>query len=59
MKACQSCRYVVQNEKTCPKCGGELSDKFSGLIIILDPEHSEVAKLASLNAIGTYAVKVK
>ncbi len=59
MKACKNCRFIVQVEKICPKCQGELSEKFSGTIIVLDPEKSEIAKLAELNTIGSYAVKVK
>jgi len=60
MKACKNCRLIVYgNEKTCPKCGGELSERFSGLIIVLDPEHSDIAKAASINVLGAYAIKVK
>jgi DNA-directed RNA polymerase subunit E" len=60
MTACKQCRYIVSTkEKICPKCGGELSDKYSGMVIILDPEHSEIAKIVELNAVGAYAIKVK
>jgi DNA-directed RNA polymerase subunit E" len=60
MSACRQCHYIIHTkEKVCPKCQGELSDKFSGMIIILDPERSEVAKLIGINAMGAYAVKVK
>jgi DNA-directed RNA polymerase subunit E" len=60
MTACKECRYIVQTkEKVCPKCQGELSDKFSGMVIILDPERSEVAKLINVNVVGSYAVRVK
>lgn len=60
MKACKNCRLVVYtSDKTCPKCGGELSEKVSGLIIVMEPERSEIAKLAELNAVGTYAIKVR
>ena len=59
MKACKNCRYIVQTEKVCPKCNGELSEKFSGMILVLDPERSEIAKLAELATVGSYAVKVK
>ncbi len=60
MKACKDCRMVVYgNEKKCPKCGGELSERISGMIIVMEPERSEIAKLASINALGTYAIKVK
>lgn len=59
MKACRNCRYIVSAEKQCPKCQGDLSEKFSGMVIILDPEKSEVAKVAEINTVGSYAVKVK
>ncbi|MFH0884226.1 MAG: transcription elongation factor subunit Spt4 [Candidatus Micrarchaeota archaeon] len=60
MSACKECRYIIQNkEKVCPKCQGELSEKFSGLVIILDPERSEIGKLIGVNVVGSYAVRVK
>lgn len=59
MKACRNCRMISYVEKVCPKCSGELSEKFSGIIIVLDPERSEVAKISGINALGTYAMKVK
>lgn len=60
MRACKNCRYIIYgNDKACPKCQGELSEKFSGMIIILEPERSEVAKIAELNAVGSYAIRVK
>ena len=60
MKACKQCRYIVYTEKICPKCNSkDLSDKFSGMVIILDAERSEVAKMSSLTTPGNYAVKIK
>ncbi len=60
MTACKQCRYIISTkEKVCPKCGGELSDKYSGMVIILDPVKSEIAKIVEINAAGAYAVKVK
>ncbi len=60
MGACKNCRYIIYtNDKTCPKCGGELSEKFSGMVIVLDPERSEIAKVVEVNAVGSYAIKVK
>lgn len=60
MRACKSCRFIVHsNDKTCPKCQGELSEKFSGMVIVIDPEKSEVAKVVGVNAVGSYAIKVK
>ncbi|MBU0532972.1 DNA-directed RNA polymerase subunit E'' [Candidatus Micrarchaeota archaeon] len=60
MSACKNCRYIVQGkEKICPKCQGELSEKFSGMVMILDPERSEVAKVVEINLKGRYAIRVK
>ncbi len=61
MRACKSCRYITyQGDKTCPKCSGtELTEKFSGMVLVLDPEKSEIAKLVALNAPGTYAIRLK
>ncbi len=60
MRACKNCRYIIYtNDKACPKCGGELSEKFSGMVIVLDPERSEIAKVVEVNAVGSYAIKVK
>lgn len=59
MKACKNCHYIVHTEKTCPKCNGELAERFSGLIYVLDPERSEIAKIAGIATIGGYAIYVK
>ncbi|MDD5340388.1 MAG: DNA-directed RNA polymerase subunit E'' [Candidatus ainarchaeum sp.] len=60
MRACKNCRYIIYTDyKACPKCGGELSEKFSGMVIVLDPERSEIAKVVEVNAVGSYAIKVK
>lgn len=60
MSACKTCRYIVHTkEKVCPKCQGELSEKYSGMLVILDAERSEVAKIVGITLVGSYAVKVK
>lgn len=60
MRACRNCRYIVNEEKTCPKCQGtDLTEKYTGEILVLDPEKSEIAKVAGLNAPGKFAVRVK
>ncbi|MFH1785282.1 MAG: transcription elongation factor subunit Spt4 [Candidatus Micrarchaeota archaeon] len=60
MSACKQCRYIVHTkDKTCPKCQGELSEKYSGMIVVIDAERSEVAKVIGINVVGSYAVKVK
>ncbi|MBI5046924.1 DNA-directed RNA polymerase subunit E'' [Candidatus Micrarchaeota archaeon] len=60
MRACKQCRYIVySSDKSCPKCQGELTDRFSGMVIILDPERSEIAKVVEINSVGSYAIKLK
>jgi RNA polymerase subunit RPABC4/transcription elongation factor Spt4 len=36
-----------------------MSERFSGMIIVLDPERSEIAKIAEINSVGSYAIVVK
>jgi DNA-directed RNA polymerase subunit E" len=60
MRACRNCRYITYgNEKACPQCQGELTEKFSGMVVVLDHERSEVAKVVKLTAPGTYAIRIK
>ena len=59
MKACPVCKAVFDDVKVCDKCNVDLSDKFSGLVVILDPEKSEVSKLIEKNLEGKFAIKVK
>lgn len=60
MKACRDCHLIVEGkESVCPRCGGDLSERFSGMVIIIDPEKSAVAKMINVNTPGKYAIKVK
>ncbi|VVB98073.1 Transcription elongation factor Spt4 [uncultured archaeon] len=60
MRACRNCRMILNEDKTCPNCQGtDLTEKFSGQIIILDAERSEVAKVAELKGPGKFAIRVK
>ena len=60
MKACTKCKLIVENENRCPNCGSEdLSEKFSGLVIILSPEKSEIAKMMNIFLPGRYAIRVE
>ncbi len=60
MRACRNCRMIISEEKTCPKCQGrDFTEKYTGEIIILDPEKSEIAKLVGINSLGKFAVRVK
>lgn len=56
--ACRKCKMLT-NEKACPNDGStELSKEWSGLIIIINPERSQVAKTLGIEKPGRYALKV-
>jgi len=49
----------LTNEKVCPNCGStEFSNEWSGLIIVLNPAKSQVAKTLAITKPGRYALKV-
>ncbi|ADG13720.1 transcription elongation factor subunit Spt4 [Methanocaldococcus infernus] len=58
MRACIKCKYLTE-EKECPICKSPTSEKWIGLLIILDPEKSEIAKLLGIKVKGKYAISVK
>lgn len=56
--ACRKCRTLT-TEKACPNDGStELSNEWSGLIIIINPAKSQVAKTLGIVKPGRYALKV-
>lgn len=61
LKACMSCRALVEREvEVCPYCGSkEFTEEWSGVIITIDPENSELAKALSITGKGRYAVKLE
>ena len=57
--ACRECRALTTGKK-CPVCGStNLTENWSGVVIILDPENSEVAKMMGVAKPGRYAVEVR
>lgn len=45
---------------TCPVCKtSELTDKWGGLLLIIEPEKSELAAKAAIKVPGRYAVRIK
>jgi DNA-directed RNA polymerase subunit E" len=58
-KACPTC-HLLTTENVCPKCkSSSLSDDFSGLVIVFEPEGSVVAKVMDIKEKGRYALKVR
>jgi DNA-directed RNA polymerase subunit E" len=57
-KACKQC-HLLSEENLCPNCGGATSKNWSGLLTIVDPAESELAKTMNISKPGTYALKVR
>jgi len=58
-KACTNCHFLTK-ENVCPKCKStSLSDDYSGLAIIFDPEGSAIAKAMNIKEKGRYALRVR
>jgi len=58
-KACKNCRFI-SNGPVCPNCKStNLSDDWSGVVVIIDPSTSEVAKRMEIKASGRYAIRVR
>jgi len=58
-KACRECSYMT-TEPACPNCKAtSLSDDFSGLVIIFDPQGSAIAQAMKITKKGRYALRVR
>lgn len=58
-RACRNCRAIVTGNK-CENCGStNLTSTFSGIIIMINPESSEIAKLLGIEKPGKYAIRVE
>lgn len=58
-KACKNCRFISSGP-VCPNCkSANLSDDWTGLVVIMDPVSSEVAKKMGITAAGRYALRVR
>jgi DNA-directed RNA polymerase subunit E" len=58
-KACREC-HLISGGSTCPNCKtASLSDDFSGLVIIFDPEDSAIARAMKVEEKGRYALRVR
>lgn len=58
-KACRDCGTLTTGA-ICPRCKtANLSDDFSGLVIIMNPEESEIALTMKIKEKGRYALRVR
>jgi DNA-directed RNA polymerase subunit E" len=59
IQVCRECHRVVEGE-SCALCGTtNLSSDWAGYLVIIDPEHSEIAKRMNIKLPGRYALKVR
>ncbi|RZN70660.1 MAG: DNA-directed RNA polymerase, subunit E'' [Candidatus Methanolliviera hydrocarbonicum] len=59
MKACRTCHLLLDGS-TCPIChSNDLSDDWSGYVIIIDPSRSNIAKKLNIKLPGSYALRVR
>jgi DNA-directed RNA polymerase subunit E" len=58
-RACRNCKIIIE-ENVCPICKGtDLSDDYSGLLIVVDPEGSQMAQKMDIKEEGRYALKIR
>lgn len=58
MNACTHCKRLTTKE-VCDVCNNPTSDNWSGLLIITDPEESELAKELNIDLPGEYCLIVR
>ncbi|ADP77241.1 DNA-directed RNA polymerase, subunit E'' [Methanothermus fervidus DSM 2088] len=57
-KACTKCKRIT-SEDQCPVCKAPTSENWSGLLIVIDPNKSRMAKELNINLPGEYALRVR
>ena len=58
-RACTNCHFITK-ENVCAKCKStNLSEDFSGIVVMFDPENSSIAKTMKIKEKGRYALKVR
>lgn len=57
--ACRNDKLIIAQGNICPLCGSSnLTTKWSGHVVILNVEKSEVAKKLGYKVNGTYAINI-
>ena len=57
-RACRECKFITMKNR-CENCGStNLTQNFSGMIIIIDEEKSEIARELGIKKKGSYAIRV-
>ena len=56
--ACRKCKFVTVG-KVCPACkSSDLTPDWQGVVLIVNPEGSRIAKTLGISVKGKYALKV-
>ena len=58
-KVCKKCKRIYEDLEICQECNEKLSESFKGVIIVVDPENSEIAKKLGIKKPGKYAIIVR
>ncbi len=58
--ACKKCKRIFEEKvQECPYDGSkDFSSVWKGMVLIIDPERSEIAKELGIKESGRYAIKV-
>ncbi|HDD43004.1 MAG TPA: DNA-directed RNA polymerase, subunit E'' [Nitrososphaeria archaeon] len=58
-RACRDCKFITTSKNKCENCGStNLTQNFSGMLIVIDEEKSEIAKELGIRKKGAYAIRV-
>lgn len=56
--ACRKCKFVTTG-KVCPACkSSDLTPDWTGVVLIVEPDGSQIASTLGITAKGKYAIKV-
>ncbi|KAG2474758.1 MAG: Transcription elongation factor Spt4 [Nitrosopumilales archaeon] len=56
--ACRKCKFVTIG-KVCPACkSSDLTPDWTGIVLIVDPSNSQIAKTLGITEKGKYALRV-
>ncbi|MDR0912731.1 MAG: DNA-directed RNA polymerase, subunit E'' [Methanobrevibacter sp.] len=59
LKSCVACKRIFDNKDSCPICGSKTSENWSGFLVIIDPEKSDISKELNIKLPGEYSLKVR
>ncbi len=59
-RACKHDRMIITHGEKCPLCGSsDLTTKWSGYVIVLNAEKSDIAKKLDFKVNSTFALNIK